>query len=86
MDQNNESAALEPEVIQALKEGRKIEAIKRLRQSRGLDLKDAKNLVDQYCLNHPDDFPQAAKSSPLNAIILCALVLLVFGVYKYFAG
>lgn len=37
---------LQTELIELLKEGRKIEAIKRLRNASGMDLKDAKETID----------------------------------------
>jgi len=41
------------EAIAALWQGNKIEAIKILRQAHHLDLKDAKDKVDQYVSNEP---------------------------------
>ena len=41
------------EAITALWQGNKIEAIKILRQAHHLDLKDAKDKVDQYVRNEP---------------------------------
>ena len=39
---------IEPAVVNAIQRGHKVEAIKLLRESRGIGLKEAKNLVDQY--------------------------------------
>ena len=44
---------LPAEAITALWQGNKIEAIKILRQAHHLDLKDAKDKVDQYVRNEP---------------------------------
>jgi hypothetical protein len=41
------------EVIAALECGRKIEAIKLLQGSRGLDLKEAREVVERYEREHP---------------------------------
>jgi len=41
------------DVIAALQQGNKIEAIKRLRDARNLDLKAAKDRVDDYVRNDP---------------------------------
>lgn len=41
------------EVVAALERGRKIEAIKLLRESRGLGLKEAKEAVECYVQEHP---------------------------------
>ena len=40
--------------ISALNEGKKIEAIKIVRLENHVDLKDAKDIVDQYLKAHPD--------------------------------
>lgn len=45
---------LEPDVIAELNNGRKIEAIKKLRASRNIGLKEAKELVDNYVSLHPE--------------------------------
>ena len=42
-----------PEALAALHEGRKIEAIKRVREARGVDLKEAKQRVEAYLRAHP---------------------------------
>ena len=39
--------------VEALRKGKKIEAIKILRQERGLDLRDAKQAVDRYVRANP---------------------------------
>jgi len=45
--------ALPADVVAAIQQGNKIEAIKRLRLARGLDLKDAKDIVDAYVRADP---------------------------------
>ena len=47
------SQALPPEAIDALQRGNKIEAIKLVRAAQKLDLKDAKDRVDDYVKNDP---------------------------------
>lgn len=42
-----------PAAVAALHEGRKIEAIKRVRQELGVDLKEAKQRVEQYLRAEP---------------------------------
>ena len=51
MAERNE--ALPPEAIDALQRGNKIEAIKIVRAASKLDLKDAKDRVDDYVKNDP---------------------------------
>ncbi len=45
--------ALPSDVITALQQGNKVEAIKRLREARGLQLKEAKDLLDAYVRHDP---------------------------------
>jgi ribosomal protein L7/L12 len=47
------SEALPPEAIAALQRGNKIEAIKLVREAQKLDLKDAKDRVDDFVKNDP---------------------------------
>lgn len=47
------NGSLPSDVIAALRHGNKIDAIKRLRQARDLQLKDAKDEVDRYVRNNP---------------------------------
>lgn len=47
------SEPLPSDVIAAIQRGNKIEAIKRLRAARNLDLKDAKDFVESYVRNDP---------------------------------
>jgi ribosomal protein L7/L12 len=62
------SAVLPPDVIQALQQGHKIEAIKLLRNQTGLGLKEAKDTVDAYSRIHvmpaeglsPGEVPKSA--------------------------
>ena len=46
-------STLSPAAVAALNQGNKIEAIKLLRQERGLELKDAKDTVEQYLAMNP---------------------------------
>jgi len=51
--EDDEVAALPEDVIAALVQGNKIEAIKRLRAARGIGLKDAKDQVEAYVPTDP---------------------------------
>ncbi len=77
---------LEPEVVQAIQSGRKIDAIKKLRALRGIGLKEAKELVDLYAAQHNITDPSVQKVNAGNGFVL----LVVLGVagyflYKYFS-
>jgi hypothetical protein len=50
----NPTTELPPNVVSALSQGRKIEAIKLLRESSGLGLKDAKETVEAYAESRPE--------------------------------
>lgn len=71
------SESLPTEVIEALRQGRKIEAIKRLRQTRPLGLKQAKQAVDQYQREHLPQSRSASGGSSLIQIVILALLLWV---------
>jgi len=47
-----EEAALQVELVQLLKEGKMVEAVKRVRESLGLSLLEAKQYVDQLKSEH----------------------------------
>jgi hypothetical protein len=81
---------LPPEVIRAIQQGRKIEAIKLLRESTGLELANAKVLVDKAARRHG---PRAAvpafveEETGVTALLkTLLLVVLVFAFYRYYFG
>jgi len=77
---------LEPEVIEAIQSGRKIDAIKKLRELRGTDLKEAKGLVDSYCKDNVIKSPSVEKVSSNNGLIfLIFLGIAAYFLYQYFA-
>ena len=77
-----------PEVIDAIREGRKIEAIKLLREAKGLGLANAKVLVDRASSKHAERRPShtMVESHGHMAPLLKALLIvaLVFAVYRFF--
>jgi ribosomal protein L7/L12 len=79
------------EAITALWQGNKIEAIKILRQALQIDLKDAKDKVDQYVSNEPalQQKLATAQTESLRGLarwlfIIGAVVLIVY--YFFVAG
>ena len=74
---NNE---LEPEVTALIHEGRKIDAIKKLRQIRGLGLREAKEVVDAYAMQYERLNPSVKKSSSGGWLVF----LIIIGVAGYF--
>lgn len=73
----------EPDVIEALNAGRTIEAIKLLRASRGIDLKQAKDLVDGYMEKHGLSENQSNSSiGAQNLILLIALAVVAYYIFN----
>ena len=82
---------LPPEVIRAIERGRKIEAIKLLRESTGLGLANAKVLVDKAArrLNPPTATIPGFVEEETNVTSLLKTLLLVvvlFAAYRNFFG
>lgn len=69
---NNENT-LPDSVLQALQEGQTIEAIKLLRQSSGLGLKEAKDRIDAYQQGKPIPATASASGTLLPASVQAAL-------------
>jgi len=67
-------------VIALLQQGRKIEAIKLLREERHIGLKEAKDIVDEYCLQHPELIPASHSGKSFSTIlsIVVAIALIVY--------
>ena len=73
------SLDFEPPVIEAIHAGQKIKAIKLLRESRGLDLSEAKALVEQYCREKNISPPPRDSSGGIfGLIILAGLIYLAY--------
>ncbi|AFY37298.1 hypothetical protein Lepto7376_0924 [[Leptolyngbya] sp. PCC 7376] len=71
-------------VLEAIRAGQRIEALKRVRAETGLGLRDAKMLVDQeIALNHATNphYQNPPKPTPLLAVILVVGVLTVVTCY-----
>jgi hypothetical protein len=77
---------LPEDVLAAIRAGSKIEAIKLLRQHRGVGLKDAKGAVDAYIRDHPGlNARSVVRSDPgLGRLLLLALAIAVlYLAYRY---
>lgn len=81
---------LPPEVVKAITQGRKIEAIKLLREATGLGLANAKVLVDRAVRRHEKINPQIPKmtqeSNNGRLLGMVVFLLLTFGLYRFFNG
>jgi ribosomal protein L7/L12 len=78
--QVNSTPNLPDQVISQIRAGRKIQAIKLLRESRGMGLKEAKHAVDAYMLASPS--PQQPQSSSIGLVLIVSLFLLGYVVYQ----
>ena len=84
----NDQAELPDDVIAALRANRKIEAIKRLREARGIGLKEAKDAVDAYERNNPGvagSTPELRESGANPLFILVILGIAGYLAYRFFA-
>lgn len=83
-----DDADLPADVLEAIAEGRKIVAIKLLREATGLGLANAKVIVDRAAARHEQANPRPAgfAEESNNARLIGMLVLLVaaFVVYRFF--
>ena len=72
-------------VLQAVDAGRKIDAIKQLREETGLGLKEAKQEIDQLAIIRRPHTAAMPEQGGAGAIIKIALVgLVLFLVYSFF--
>ncbi|MFT5447513.1 MAG: hypothetical protein ACI9DC_002688 [Gammaproteobacteria bacterium] len=76
----NSSTDLPSEVVEAIHEGRKIDAIKLLREARGLGLKETKHEVDAYMRLHPS--VRQLRSNSNGLVFIVVVLLLGYGAYQ----
>lgn len=76
------SYALPPEVLQELRRGNKLAAIKRLRQLRNIDLASAKYSIDTYLQLNPQVIPvnQGIQAKAVSSMKWIILLLFIFTV------
>jgi hypothetical protein len=76
------------EVVQAIKKGRKIVAIKLLREATGLGLANAKVLVDRASLKFPGKSPAPAiietQGHAVSFLAMLLVVALIYVLYRFF--
>jgi hypothetical protein len=78
---------LSTDVIEAIRANRKIDAIKRLREHRGADLKEAKQEIDAYIRENPQVSalrPPKAESNFGRLILIAILLGGAYAAYRYF--
>ncbi len=67
-------------VVALLQQGRKIDAIKTLREEQPIGLKEAKDAVDEYCRQHPELIPARSSGKSVSWIfyIILAAALIAY--------
>ena len=83
----NSEIELPEDVIAEIKAQRKVSAIKLLREHMGVDLKEAKELVDAYMDNNPLTTTPGAPETDTGIgriVILVIGVSVIYGIYKFF--
>ena len=80
----NDKISLETDVVTALQSGRKIEAIKKLREIRGIGLKESKELVELYSAQN-DIQVSSVSSSKVKTIINTLRFLIAVAFFAYIA-
>lgn len=76
----NSTTELPSEVVAAIEDGRKIDAIKMLREAKGLGLKEAKHEVDAYLRAHPS--VRQPRSGAGGLIFIVVVGLLGYAAYQ----
>ncbi len=75
------------EVQNLLSAGRKIDAIKLVREEQNIGLKEAKEWVDDYVARHPERFPKPEASSGGRFLMWAAILIAIVLTYQnFFAG
>ena len=80
---------LTPEAVAALERGQLIEAIKLLRQSSGLGLKESKEAVERYLAANPivnEQFKLAAERAGGGGFVWVLLIIIALLVYLFTTG
>jgi len=84
------AADLPKDVLEAVKAGRRIEAIRLLRESTGMGLANAKVLIDTAARQHGIRPVAPAlvevSATPYGLLKLLLLALSAYGVFRYFYG
>ena len=79
----NEQTDLPPDVISAIRAHRKIEAIKMLRELRGLGLKEAKDAVEAYERDNPHLMAPRSESGGGPLLLVAIVAAAAFAVYWF---
>ena len=88
---DNDDQLLPDRVIEALKGGSKIEAIKLLRVTRGIDLKTAKEQVEEFMDQNKQVFGssrsrQHQDGSGGRFVFFVVIIVIAYAAYRYFVN
>ena len=84
---NYHDIEISDDVIAAVDAGRKIEAIKMLREQAGLDLTDAKHVADHLLRERPGAAPAMAEEGGAGSMIRMVIVIgIILAAYFYFSA
>ncbi|MBM3804218.1 MAG: hypothetical protein FJW26_18115 [Acidimicrobiia bacterium] len=83
---SDSTGSFPPAAEAALLKGNKIDAIKIVRRERGVDLKDAKDIVERYVAGHPELQARAgsAQAEATWGLLSWLLALIAIGALVYF--
>ncbi len=71
---------LPDQAVAALKSGRKIEAIKIVRETQGVGLKEAKEAIDWHIGSNPGAYPACEQSELTGGLWIFLVILILIGV------
>ena len=78
---------LPAEVVAQIQANRKVSAIKLLRASRGIGLKEAKELVDAYIDSNPPSVTKRSsnsRSGDRGLVYIAMIIIIAYALYRYF--
>ncbi|NOR19801.1 MAG: hypothetical protein GQ538_06895 [Xanthomonadales bacterium] len=81
-----ENSELPPGIIRAIEAGRKIEAIKLLRTERGIDLKEAKTIIDHEMAAYRKANPEAEGKANSGSMSMVVVFIVLAGILYFVFG
>jgi ribosomal protein L7/L12 len=86
---NNDNIYIPENVLDYLREGKKIDAIKALRHETGLGMKDFKDTVEKVLLENPEiklKYDDETKRGVINFLLFTLAIILIVLLVYYFSG
>ena len=78
-----ENSDLSPDIMRAIEAGRKIEAIKLLRAERGIDLKEAKTIIDHEMAAYRKANPGAEGQANSGGLSMVVVFVVLAGILYF---